>query len=136
MSDANELCYTSATDALHRFRTGSLSPVELTRALITRSEAVNPQINAYTYTFYDRALEAAKQAEARYGNGTNRPPEGITLVVKDSNAVAGEVTTYGSKIYLITHEPQPALGGDRALAEFAVRPTRGAGSWRRDRIFG
>ena len=98
-SDLKDLCYLSATKALARFQAGSLSPTELTRAVIARSEAVNPKINAYTYTFYDRALEAAKAAEARYRNGTARPLEGIPLVVKDSNAVAGEITTYGSKIY-------------------------------------
>jgi amidase len=41
------------------FRARSLSSTELTRAVIARSEAINPKINAYTYTFYDRALEAA-----------------------------------------------------------------------------
>ena len=37
---------------------------------------------------------------------------------------------------LITHELQPALAGDTALEGFVPRPTRGAGSWRRDRICG
>ena len=41
-----------------------------------------------------------------------------------------------SKAYLITHELQPALAGDTALEGFVPRPTRGAGSWRRDRISG
>ena len=41
-----------------------------------------------------------------------------------------------SKAYLITHELQPALAGDTAVEGFVPRPTRGAGSWRRDRISG
>ena len=41
-----------------------------------------------------------------------------------------------SKNFLITHELQPALAGDTALEGFVPRPTRGAGSWRRDRISG
>ena len=41
-----------------------------------------------------------------------------------------------SKMNLITHELQPALAGDTALEGFVPRPTRGAGSWRRDRISG
>ena len=40
------------------------------------------------------------------------------------------------KIFLITHELQPALAGDTALEGFVPRPTRGVGSWRRDRISG
>jgi len=98
-SNPNEICYISAAEALKRFQTRDLSPSELTAAVIARSEAVNPKLNAYTYSFFDRALEAAKAAESRYRNGTNRPLEGIPLVVKDSNTVAGEITTYGSKIY-------------------------------------
>lgn len=93
------LCYISASEALQRFRARSLSPVELTRALVARAEAVNPKINAFTYTFHERALEAARRAEQRYRVGSARPLEGIPIVVKDSNAVAGEITTYGSRIY-------------------------------------
>ncbi len=40
------------------------------------------------------------------------------------------------KAFLITHELQPTLAGDTALEGFVPRPTRGAGSWRRDRISG
>ena len=40
------------------------------------------------------------------------------------------------KLLLITHELQPALAGDTALEGFVPRPTRGVGSWRRDRISG
>lgn len=94
-----ELCYLSATEALERFRDRSLSPVELAKALVLRAEAVNPKINAFTYTFFERAIDQAREAEARYRNGTARLLEGLCLVVKDSNAVAGEITTYGSRIY-------------------------------------
>ena len=41
-----------------------------------------------------------------------------------------------SYAFLITHELQPALAGDTALEGFVPRPTRGAGSRRRDRICG
>lgn len=100
MSSADHsLCYLSATEATARFRAGTLSPVELVKALIERAEEVNPSINAFTYTFFDRALEEARKAEARYQEGTARPLEGVPLSVKDTNAVAGEITTYGSKIY-------------------------------------
>jgi amidase len=109
-----DLCYISASEALQRFRSRSLSPVELARALVARAEAVNPRINAFTYTFFERAVEQAKQAEARYRNGTARPLEGLCLVVKDSNAVAGEITTYGSKIYE-HHRPERSHPGVKRL---------------------
>ena len=45
MSD--DLCYLSATKSITRFKSKRLSPVELMRAVIERSENVEPQINAF-----------------------------------------------------------------------------------------
>lgn len=96
---ADHLCYLTATDAIELFKSGELSPVTLMDALIGRSEEVNPTVNAYTYTFYERALEQARAAEARYANGASvRPLEGIPCVIKDLHHVEGEITTWGSKM--------------------------------------
>jgi len=98
---ATDLCYMTASEALARFKARTLSPVELTEAVIARSEAVNPKVNAYTYTFYERALEQAKQAEAKYGktDGRLRALEGIPCAIKDLHPVKGEITTWGSRVY-------------------------------------
>ena len=97
---SDELCYMTATEAIERFRAKTLSPVELMSAVIARSEAVNPKVNAYTYTFYDRALEQARAAERAYAAGDEtRPLEGLPVVIKDFHAVKGEITTFGSRIY-------------------------------------
>jgi Asp-tRNA(Asn)/Glu-tRNA(Gln) amidotransferase A subunit family amidase len=89
MSD--DLAYLSANDALMRFRSRDLSPVELMDAVIARAEAVEPTINAFTHTFFDEALQRAKAAEARYaGSGPEpRPLEGIPVALKDEVAVEG-----------------------------------------------
>ena len=94
-----ELCYMSAGEALARFRTKTLSPVELMQAVVARCDAVNPKLNAFTYTFFERALDQARAAEERYATGDARALEGLPLTVKDFHAVAGEVTTLGSKIF-------------------------------------
>jgi Asp-tRNA(Asn)/Glu-tRNA(Gln) amidotransferase A subunit family amidase len=87
---ADELHYLSATEALARFRSRELSPVELMTAVIERAEAVESAINAFTYTFFDRALEQAREAERRYaGSETPRPLEGIPVALKDEVAVEG-----------------------------------------------
>lgn len=100
MSD-EDLCYLPATDALAAFRTRGLSPVELMRAHIARSQRLGPGLNAYTYTFYDRALEQAKRAEAKYlrrGARIGRL-EGLPVVIKDVHPMKGEITTYGSRLF-------------------------------------
>ena len=94
-----DLCYLSAGEALAAFRAKSLSPVELMGAVVARCEAVNPRLNAFTYTFFERALEQSKTAEKRYADGAARALEGLPLAIKDFHAVAGEITTLGSKIF-------------------------------------
>ena len=64
-----DLCYLPATEALARFKAKTLSPVELLEAYIARAEAVEPTINAFTYTHYDEARALAKKAEAKYAAG-------------------------------------------------------------------
>ena len=85
-----DLCYLSAFDALRMFRRRELSPVELMQAVIDRCESVNPKVNALTYTYFDRALEQAKAAEAQYTRrgGEPRPLEGVTVAIKGDCAVA------------------------------------------------
>ena len=90
MADS-ELHYISASEAIARFKARTLSPVELMSAVIDRAEAVNPKINAFTYTFFERAMEQAKKAEVRYGktDGRRRALEGIPMVIKDETAIKG-----------------------------------------------
>lgn len=96
-----DLCYMTATEAIAKFEARELSPVELMKAVIARSETVNPKINALTYTFYDRAIEQARAAESAYGkaDGRPRPLEGVPVAIKDFHPVKGEITSFGSKIY-------------------------------------
>ena len=97
----HDLCYISALEAIARFKARTLSPVELMAAVIARAEAVNPVINAFTYKFFDRAMDQAKAAEARYAktDGRTRPLEGIPLVIKDETPIKGEITTSASLIF-------------------------------------
>lgn len=96
-----ELCYMPATEQLARFKAGQLSPVEVLEAQIARAEAVEPAVNAFTETFYDRAMAGARQAEALYFDrqGSARPLEGLTVAIKDEMPVAGQRNTEGSLIY-------------------------------------
>ena len=96
----DDLHYMTASEAIAAFKAKTLSPVDLMQAVIARSEAINPKLNTYTYTFFERALEQAKGAEARYANGGDvRALEGVPILIKDFHAVAGEITTGGSKAF-------------------------------------
>ena len=88
--------YLSATESLRLFRSRELSPVELVTAVIERAEAVEPSVNAFTETFYDEALDAARAAEKRYLAGDARPLEGLPVAVKDEAAMAGKRHSFGS----------------------------------------
>lgn len=96
----NDLLYMSATDALEKFRSLSLSPVELVEAIITRSEKIHDTINPFADRYFDEALNNAKIAEARYKDPDDRLGilEGLPLVVKDSTPIKGRRSTNGSLI--------------------------------------
>jgi Asp-tRNA(Asn)/Glu-tRNA(Gln) amidotransferase A subunit family amidase len=82
MSDL-ELCYLPATEAIRRFKARKLSPVEVMRAVIARAETVDRKINAFPITFYERALDQARQAETRYAksDGRPRPLDGLPIAI-------------------------------------------------------
>jgi amidase len=119
-----ELCYLSATEMIAKFKAKALSPVELLRALIARAEAVNPALNAFTYTFYERALAQARAAEAAYMRGTARPLEGVPVAIKDFHAVEGEIATLGSKAFERHRPAHTAPTVARLLAAGAIMHCR------------
>lgn len=87
------------------FRARRLSPVELTKFLLARVDALNPRLNAYLTVTADLALAQARRAErelcAPRGNKTRidrGPLHGIPISLKDNIWTAGIRTTAGSKI--------------------------------------
>jgi len=90
----------TAGEVIAAFKAKTLSPVDVLRAQIARIEAVNPTLNALTYTYFDEAMEQAKEAEKRYRSGTNiRPLEGVTCAIKDWHPMKGRITTWGSHAF-------------------------------------
>lgn len=125
---STDLCYLSATEALARFRDKSLSPVELLSALIARAEAIEPTVNALTFTFFDEAMDAAKRAETRYmGHGdAPRAMEGIPLGIKEEMAVTGQPVTGASLVYKDEIGDHDAPLAERMLAAGAIVHARTA----------
>jgi aspartyl-tRNA(Asn)/glutamyl-tRNA(Gln) amidotransferase subunit A len=68
----------------------SLSPVELTRAILSRIDAVDRQLHSYTNLMAESALAEARLAEAEILKGDHRGPmHGIPVAVKDQLDVRG-----------------------------------------------
>ncbi len=120
--------YLSAVEAIARFRARTLSPVELLEAVIARRAAVEPAINAFTFTFDDAARAAAREAEARYAAGTARPLEGIALVVKDLHPIAGHITTHGSRVFRHNRDETTLTTVQRLLDAGAILIARSTSS--------
>src|SRR5262245_32208684 len=96
----DELCFTSAVDLAAAIRARTLSPVEVTEAVLERIQKVNPVVNAYCTVAADQALAEARQAEARVIEGdTLGPLHGVPISFKDLTPTAGIRTTFGSKIF-------------------------------------
>ena len=98
--NATDLAYTPATELIPRLRSRALSPVDLTRAVLERIEAVNPMINAFCTVTAEAALAAARQAEAAVMKGERLGPlHGIPVSVKDLALVHGVPAKFGSCVF-------------------------------------
>jgi Asp-tRNA(Asn)/Glu-tRNA(Gln) amidotransferase A subunit family amidase len=77
-----------------------ISAVELLDACIARIALLNPKINAFTATSYDRARAEALAADAAFGRGESGGLlQGLPIGIKDLEETEGLLTTYGSPIY-------------------------------------
>jgi amidase len=82
------------TDLLHRLERREVNAAELRFAALRRAESANPSLNALT----------ASIPEPRADSNGGGPLAGIPTVVKDNEALVGEVTAMGS----MAVTPQPA----------------------------
>ncbi len=75
------------------------APVELMQAVVARAEAVEPTINAFTYKYFDEAMDAARASEARWAKGAPLGClDGLPVGIKDESYIAGKPTSNGSLI--------------------------------------
>ena len=74
----SEIAFLSASELARHIRDKSLSPVEITAAVLQRAEASQPVLNAFITITAEQALAAAREAEAAIVRGeksSDFPPE-------------------------------------------------------------
>jgi len=101
----HDLAFACIEEVARLYRKRKLSPVELTKLMLTRIEQLNPKLNAYITVTAEVALAQAKKAEAelfaprgRKGHRDRGPLHGIPISLKDNIYTKGIRTTAGSKI--------------------------------------
>jgi amidase len=90
-----DYAYSTATELAAALRSGEVSAVELTRTAIDRIQRLDGETNAVVVRDFDRAMDAARVADAARTPDDPRPLLGIPITVKESFNVAGLPTTWG-----------------------------------------
>src|SRR5262245_25604814 len=105
------------TDAL---RSRRVSASELLEHVIARIEVVDARLNAVVVRDFDRALAAAKTADAALARGDRRPLLGIPVTLKEPFNIVGLPTTWGFPQFRDCMPTEDALVVARLKAAGAV----------------
>lgn len=119
MQDA--LWKSPATVQAQAVRDGEVSAVELVDSHLERVAEVNPRVNAVTQLLAERAREAAALTDRRRAAGEELGPlAGVPFTVKESTAVEGVPTTFGTARFRHLVAPADAPPVARLRAAGAV----------------
>src|SRR6266481_4610739 len=96
----DEILFLPASELAKRIQSKTLSPVNLTKAYLDRSEKMGPKLNAYAHLTPEIALAEAEAADKEIKRGHYRGPlHGIPYAAKDLLSAKGLPTTWGAKPY-------------------------------------
>src|SRR6266853_1140645 len=96
----DEILFLPASELAKRIQSKTLSPVNLTKAYLDRSEKMGPKLNAYAHLTPEIALAEAEAADKEIKRGHYRGPlHGIPYAAKDLLSVRGVPATWGAKPY-------------------------------------
>ena len=86
------------TQARELLRQKKLSSVQLTEAVFARIDQVEDKVQAFVHLTREKALQQARNADARIAAGEDAPLLGIPIALKDLICTEGSRTTCSSKI--------------------------------------
>lgn len=94
-----ELPFAGIVELAAAYRERSVSPVEVTRALLTRIDRLDPALHSFLSVTPEMALEQARNAEAEIARGGWRGPmHGVPIGLKDLCETKGVRTTWGTRV--------------------------------------
>jgi amidase len=138
--DSADLAFAGVTRQAEMIRAGDISSRELVELYLARIGRLDDELNAFRVVMSERALAEADQADARHRAGDDRPLLGVPIAVKDSQDVAGEVTTHGtvanstparadSEIVARLRSAGAVILGKTRLSELAIWPFTLSSAW-------
>jgi aspartyl-tRNA(Asn)/glutamyl-tRNA(Gln) amidotransferase subunit A len=99
MAGDDAIAYASAAELSELYRKQAMSPVETTRLLLDRLEALQPRLNAFCIIDRDGALAASRAAEERWRRLEPLGPlDGVPVTIKDLMLMRGFPTLRGSHL--------------------------------------
>jgi aspartyl-tRNA(Asn)/glutamyl-tRNA(Gln) amidotransferase subunit A len=98
-SSEREIAFLGASELLERYRRRTLSPVEVTAALLGRIERLEARLNAFTLVARESAMAEARAAEGRWMKGAPQGLlDGVPVTIKDLFLTRGWPTLRGSTL--------------------------------------
>jgi aspartyl-tRNA(Asn)/glutamyl-tRNA(Gln) amidotransferase subunit A len=89
----------SATELARGLDAGEMSSVEITEALLARTDEIDPKLSAYLHRTAERAVKEARAADERRAGGEPRSSfDGVPIAYKDIFVTKDVPSTAGSRI--------------------------------------
>ena len=92
----NDVAFAGVARQAELVRSGEISPRELVTLYLKRIAQLDTKLNAFRVVRAEQALTEADEAERRRASGEEAPLLGVPIAVKDTQDVAGEITTLGT----------------------------------------
>jgi aspartyl-tRNA(Asn)/glutamyl-tRNA(Gln) amidotransferase subunit A len=96
----SDLAFASISELGRRYRSGALTPLEVTEASLARIARLDRRLSAFVTVTGDLARQQARLAGEELRAGKDRGPmHGIPYALKDVIDTAGIRTTYGARVF-------------------------------------
>jgi aspartyl-tRNA(Asn)/glutamyl-tRNA(Gln) amidotransferase subunit A len=118
---SEDLCFLSAAELRDRIISKEISPVEVTRAVLARAEALQPELNCFITLCGEEAMSEARAAERKVVAGEPLGLlHGIPVTVKDIVNTRSVRTTFGAVPFRDNVPDHDAVAVARLRAEGAI----------------